>query len=157
MATAAPRSGAPASRPISLPAGAHHLVFYDGLCGFCDRRVRQILAADKRGVFAFTPLQGENAGALRDMLAAAEGLDSMLLLENADRPAARLRVRSDAVLAIARLTGGWMRAAAWLGRLVPRPLRDRAYAAFARRRRRWFGVRDTCRIPTPAERSHFLP
>jgi len=36
------------------------------------------------------------------------------------------------------------------------PLRDVVYRVIARNRVRWFGRRDTCRIPTPDEASQFL-
>jgi predicted DCC family thiol-disulfide oxidoreductase YuxK len=63
--------------------------------------------------------------------------------------------RSDAVLRICRrlsfpwpaLSGLWM---------VPRPLRDAAYAQIANRRRRWFGRRSTCLISAPGWEDRFL-
>jgi predicted DCC family thiol-disulfide oxidoreductase YuxK len=67
-----------------------------------------------------------------------------------------LRFRSDAALAILAGLGGAWRAAAWL-RVIPRPLRDLVYRFVARYRHRWFGRREACRVPTPAERSRFLP
>jgi predicted DCC family thiol-disulfide oxidoreductase YuxK len=40
--------------------------------------------------------------------------------------------------------------------VLPRPLRDAFYDWIARNRYRWFGQRDTCRIPTPELRARFL-
>lgn len=145
---------------LTLPAGARHLVFYDGLCGFCDRWVQRLLRADRRGALAYAPLQGQTAAVVRARHALDPSLDSVLLLENAGLPDERLRVRSDAVLATVRAVGGpW---AGGLGllrglRLVPRPWRDAAYDAFARRRTRWFARLPACRVPTAAERRRFLP
>jgi predicted DCC family thiol-disulfide oxidoreductase YuxK len=42
-------------------------------------------------------------------------------------------------------------------RLVPPPLRDVGYSLVARYRYRIFGKKETCRLPTPAERGRFLP
>lgn len=64
--------------------------------------------------------------------------------------------KSDAALgAIASLGGAWRLAS--LLRAVPRPLRDLAYDAVARNRYRWFGKRETCRLPGPGEQARFLP
>jgi predicted DCC family thiol-disulfide oxidoreductase YuxK len=57
---------------------------------------------------------------------------------------------------LSRLGGIWGLAGGAL-RLVPRPLRDLGYATVARWRYAIFGKRDTCRMPTPAERARFLP
>ena len=67
-----------------------------------------------------------------------------------------LHRKSDAVLRILVGLGGPWRLLGLL-RLVPRPLRDIAYDFIARNRYRWFGKRDTCRMPTPEERERFLP
>ena len=40
--------------------------------------------------------------------------------------------------------------------LVPRPLRDWAYARIARNRYRWFGRRDSCMVPIPELQQRFL-
>jgi predicted DCC family thiol-disulfide oxidoreductase YuxK len=53
-----------------------------------------------------------------------------------------------------RLGGVYALAAALL--LVPRPLRDWAYAVFARNRYKMFGQSDQCMVPTPEVRQRFL-
>ena len=35
-------------------------------------------------------------------------------------------------------------------------LRDRLYDVLARNRLRWFGARDSCRLPSAAEKARFL-
>jgi predicted DCC family thiol-disulfide oxidoreductase YuxK len=52
--------------------------------------------------------------------------------------------------------GGVWRVVAWL-RFMPRVLRDGTYRVIARNRYRWFGKRETCRVPTAEERARFLP
>jgi predicted DCC family thiol-disulfide oxidoreductase YuxK len=79
----------------------------------------------------------------------------MMLVESPETPAERVRTRSDAALAIVAGLGGAWRLVAAL-RLVPRPIRDALYGFVARRRRRWFGRRDACRVPTAGERELFL-
>ena len=41
-------------------------------------------------------------------------------------------------------------------RLIPHGVRDRLYEYVARNRLRWFGVRDTCFLPEPAQSDRFL-
>lgn len=131
-------------------------VLFDGRCGMCDASVRWLIARDGRGALAFAPLEGEVAAAVRGRHPGLPPIDeTMVLVEAPETPGERVRVRSDAALAIlARLGGGW-RAAALL-RVVPRPIRDLVYRFVARRRLAWFGRLDACRIPTPAERARFL-
>ncbi len=62
---------------------------------------------------------------------------------------------STAVLRIAaELDSPWPLAA--LAALIPKPLRDDAYAFVAKHRTQWFGRRPTCRVATDAERARFL-
>jgi predicted DCC family thiol-disulfide oxidoreductase YuxK len=129
------------------------VIFYDGVCGFCDRTVRFVLRRDDQARFRFAPLQSDYAAAVlarhgRD----AAGLDTVALLLDAGTERERLLVRSDAVLAILRRLGGVWTPLAGL-RWLPRRWRDAAYDAFARRRYRWFGRFETCPLPPPALRA----
>jgi predicted DCC family thiol-disulfide oxidoreductase YuxK len=129
------------------------VLLYDGMCGFCDRTVHLVLRVDRRGVFRFAPLQGEFAASVLGRHASLRGIDSLILVESGTQQ--HVHVRSGAVLRIAWHLGGPWRA---LGvfRLVPRPLRDWAYDAFARRRYRIFGRLHACSIPSPDAHSRFL-
>jgi predicted DCC family thiol-disulfide oxidoreductase YuxK len=51
---------------------------------------------------------------------------------------------------------GWPWRALGVLLVLPRPLRDAAYDFVARRRYRWYGRRESCRMPTPALRARFL-
>lgn len=127
------------------------LIYYDGLCGLCDRFVRFVLARDRRKCFRFAPLQGETARVRLPHLANPETSSTVILEDEG-----QFRIRSDAALAIlAALGGGWRSAA--LLRVIPRPIRDAVYDWIARHRSRWFGRREECRIPGPDERERFLP
>ena len=127
------------------------LLFFDGVCGLCSRSVDFVLARDRRSIFQFAPLQGETA---RQLLPPAyvNDLNSMVLLVEGRS----FRKSSAAVRVLWRLGFGWrlLSVFAWL---VPLPLRDLVYDLVARNRYRLFGKHETCRMPTPAERSRFLP
>lgn len=151
---------------LSSMAAAHEgpILFFDGVCGLCNGFVDFLMARDKRGAFRFAALQGETAAAAlapEDLPGeasppqgggdGAEALRSVIL-----RDGEGLHRRSEAAIrCLAGLGGYW--SLANLLRLVPRPLRDLGYDFIARHRYRWFGKRETCRMPTPAERGRFLP
>jgi predicted DCC family thiol-disulfide oxidoreductase YuxK len=129
------------------------VILYDGVCGLCDRTVRFVLRRDRAGRFRFATLQSAYAATVlarhgRD----AADLDSVCLLVDPDGPDERVLMRSDAVLVILHGLGGPWRLAA-IGRWLPRPWRDAAYDAVARRRYRWFGRFDQCPIPSPQLRA----
>jgi predicted DCC family thiol-disulfide oxidoreductase YuxK len=126
------------------------VVLYDGVCNFCSRWVRFILPRDPRGALRFASLQSDAGRALIGDCGLHERPESIVLIEDG-----RCFDRSEAVLRIARrLTLPW-RIVWWL-RVLPRPLRDRFYDAFAARRYRWFGRKDVCDIPPPEWRARFL-
>ncbi len=132
-------------------------LLFDGYCGLCDGFVRWLVRRDRGRSLRYGALQGAAAASVRrrhpDLPDADE---TLVLVEGPATPDERYRVRSAAVLAVlARLGPGW-RVAAALARLVPHPLRDAVYRFVARRRARWFGRLDACRVPTPEERALFL-
>jgi predicted DCC family thiol-disulfide oxidoreductase YuxK len=67
----------------------------------------------------------------------------------------KTHLRSDAMLRLLDHIGGFWRVVSWL-RIVPRPLHDSIYGAVAKRRYRWFGRFDICRIPPAEFRDRFL-
>ena len=128
------------------------VVIFDGECGLCDRFVSFVLARDRHARFRFAPQQGDWA---RERLAAhgVVGLaaSTVMVLTTDDQ----LLLRSRAVFhVLAQLPWPW-RALVWL-RVLPAALTDVVYDQIARRRLRLFGRLETCRLPTPAERSRFL-
>jgi predicted DCC family thiol-disulfide oxidoreductase YuxK len=130
---------------------SHPIVFFDGVCGMCNRTVDFLLARDPRAVLRFAPLQGETAqqrlGTPDD-----EMLKTIVLQDRG-----REYRRSAAVVRILfHIGGAWKLVGAGLW-LIPRPLRDLGYRLIATCRYRLFGRKETCRMPTPAERERFLP
>ncbi len=130
---------------------AHPVVFFDGVCGLCNHAVNYILARDREAVFRFAPLQGETAARLLPPEDIAS-LKSLVLIDGGG-----VHRRSTAVWRILTRLPGVSR---WLGRLlavVPYPLRDVGYRLVSVCRYRLFGRHDVCRMPTPDERTRFLP
>lgn len=133
------------------------VLLYDGLCGFCDRTIQFIVKRDKIRTLRFAALQGEFAATLFKRFPDVRKIDSLVYVQtDANGAAQNVLVRSDAVIVIAAYLGGLWRVGGLLLRVIPRPVRDWAYSAFAKRRFRIFGRLPACRIPSAQERSRFL-
>ncbi len=146
-------SEAMAERPA--PATLERLVLFDGLCGFCDRAVRWMLAHDREGRLHYAPLQGATAARLRERHAEIPVDTETLVYVDASSGEECVYLRSEAIFRLcAELDRGW-RWLSWL-RWLPRGLTDLVYGAFVRRRYRLFGRLDACRVPAPHERARFL-
>jgi predicted DCC family thiol-disulfide oxidoreductase YuxK len=128
-----------------------NIVLFDGQCGLCTASVQFIIRRDRRGVFRFASVQSEVGRELcRHHGLDPDRVDSVVLIQRD-----KTRVRSDAVLAIARELGGlWPCLAVF--RVMPRAVRDCFYRLVARNRLRWFGRNATCLVPSHDDRSRFL-
>lgn len=125
------------------------VLYFDGVCGLCNRFVDWLIRHDREGRLRYAPLQGR-AAAARLPAADIAGLTTVVL----ERDGHVSRRSTAAIEAMASLGGPWR--AASLLKAVPRPLRDAVYDRVARRRYGWFGRREACRLPTEAERPLFL-
>ena len=84
-----------------------------------------------------------------------DGLDGLAIADLVRRRDLSAADVTEAALATMAHLGGVWEVLATLGRLVPRPVRDAAYDLIARRR---FEIAaPACLLPTPSERSRFLP
>ena len=127
------------------------IIFFDGVCGMCNGFVDLVLRFDRKHTFLFAPLQGDTARRLLPPLSDDAGEWSMIYVDEAG-----IHDQSNASLEVYRRLGGlwWLLS---LARYVPVFIRNPIYRVIARNRYRWFGKRDQCRLPTPAERARFLP
>jgi predicted DCC family thiol-disulfide oxidoreductase YuxK len=133
-----------------VPPGAEGVVLFDGYCRLCDRSVQFVLDHDRRRVFRFAASQTAAARPFLARTGLGQAPGTIVFVERDG-----WSVRSTAAIRMARRLGlPWSLAAA--GLVVPAALRDVAYRVIARNRVRWFGARDTCRIPTADEASRFL-
>jgi predicted DCC family thiol-disulfide oxidoreductase YuxK len=126
------------------------ILFFDGTCGLCARAVVWCMRHDRRGRLRYAPLQGATYAALSHAHAPRD-LDTVVLAD-----ADGVHVRSDAVLRVLGIVGGAWAVLGALGRAVPRPLREAAYRAIARRRLGWFGTADACAVARAADRARLL-
>ena len=134
--------------PVSdLPDG---LILFDGVCVFCSRWVRFVIARDPGARFRFLPTQSEQGRALAVRL----GVNPDAPETNVAVMDGRALMKSDAALSVL----GVLKGTRWLGvfRHVPRWMRDPLYDLVARNRYAIFGRTEACMIPGPEERERFL-
>ena len=143
----------PAVVDVNQPAAGPTapLIFFDGVCGLCSKSVDFVMRHDRRGRFQFAPLQGVTAQQ-RLQFDTNDSLSSMVLCDESG-----IYRRSSAVARVLRGLGGIWAVLGWLLWIIPRPLRDLGYNIIAHNRYRFFGKKESCRLPTPAERQRFLP
>lgn len=127
------------------------IVFFDGVCSLCNGFVDFLFRIDRHQKFQVASLQGETAKSSGIFDDQSQSMDSILVSIDGN-----VLQKSNAVLKIMTTIGGvWN--IAYLAYLIPRPLRDTLYSFIATNRYAWFGKKDTCRLPTPAEQQRFLP
>ena len=127
------------------------MIFFDGVCGFCNRFVDFVIWADLRREILFSPVQGET---------------SVKFSLYQDQPPREWKIAyvdekglyegADAILLVLKRLGGLWRLPALLI-YIPRPVKDYFYGVISRNRYSIFGKRGTCRVPSPEERERFLP
>jgi predicted DCC family thiol-disulfide oxidoreductase YuxK len=126
------------------------IVVFDGVCNFCSRTVDIIIKADRDDHFRFVASQTESGRALLSKYGITEVTSSVCLIQNEN-----VYLKSDAALEIARrLSIPWR----WFAvlKIVPLGLRDAVYSFIAARRYRWFGKRESCKVPDEKYRSKFI-
>ncbi|MFI5221006.1 MAG: thiol-disulfide oxidoreductase DCC family protein [Bacteroidia bacterium] len=125
------------------------LLFYDGICGLCNRSVQFVIRHDKKRTFRFIPLQSDEAKKFLSLKLPANSKlsqrsdissDTLILLDNE-----KIFYRSTAVLKIFKQLGGvWQLFYIFI--FIPEFLRDAVYNFIARNRYRWFGKENECRF-----------
>jgi predicted DCC family thiol-disulfide oxidoreductase YuxK len=125
------------------------VIFFDGVCGLCNGFVDFIIKIDKEKKFYFSPLQSEYA---QKNLPPEFTLDLKSVVYKEDD---QYYSKSAAVMKVlAELGGIWKLAI--LGHLLPSSILNWAYDLVAENRYKLFGKKETCRLPTPDERSRFV-
>ncbi|MBR0898656.1 thiol-disulfide oxidoreductase DCC family protein [Bradyrhizobium tropiciagri] len=126
------------------------VILYDGVCIFCSRWVRFVVARDTARRFRFTPIQS----AYGTRLARTFGIDPDDPDTNAVVHGGIAWMKSDAALTVLSHLPGW----SWTSALfaVPKPLRDAVYSLIARNRYRIFGKYETCFVPDADMRARVL-
>lgn len=127
------------------------IIIFDGVCHLCNSSVDFVMRRDRKRMFRYTANQMETGRKLLvEQGVDPDQVESVYLYQDGV-----LYDKSTAALKIARKLGfpyrllyGFM--------VIPRGFRDFFYDLIARNRYKWFGKKETCRLPTPEEKALFL-
>jgi predicted DCC family thiol-disulfide oxidoreductase YuxK len=126
------------------------VILYDGVCVFCSRWVRFVVARDRAARFRFTAIQSPYGARLARTL----GIDPDDPDTNAVIHGGVAWFKSDGALTVLSSLPGW----GWVRVLfaVPKPLRDSVYNLVAKNRYRIFGKYDSCVVPDAPMRGRVI-
>lgn len=127
------------------------IILFDGVCNLCNSAVDLIIRNDKKKRFKVGPLQDPKTKALlQDYQINNDYLDSIILIRGD-----KVFYKSRAALEVSKhLKGLWPLLYGFI--IVPAFIRDPIYDWIADNRYRWFGKKQTCRLPTADESARFL-
>ena len=129
----------------------HQIILFDGICNFCNFWVNFILDRDKRDIFRFAALQSDAGQELLQKLRLkTTDFDTFILIDGETYFS-----KSTAAIRIAKNLSGPIKIF-YLLIYLPKFLRDLFYEMIAKNRYKFFGKRDTCRIPGDEEKMRFL-
>ena len=130
------------------------IIFYDGVCGFCNRFTAFVLARDEDNLFRFASLQSrfavETLGKGKTAI-----LNTVYVIVNPGEVDEKILSKSEAVtfvLSKMRGTSTFGRAL----RIIPKSFADQLYSLFAKHRYAIFGQLNICPSPSQEQRSKFI-
>ncbi|HRH63623.1 MAG TPA: DCC1-like thiol-disulfide oxidoreductase family protein [Bacteroidia bacterium] len=130
---------------------SHSILIFDGECNLCNNWVNLVIRFDKKQRFKFCTLQSEIG---RKLIGEQFSLDTfpetVVLFENG-----KLFTHSTAALKIVQHLAFPVSLLA-VFKIIPVKMRDGMYNWIARNRYKWFGKRQSCRVPEPEIMHRFL-
>lgn len=128
-----------------------NIVLFDGVCNLCNGAVDFIIQRDYKGKFKVGALQERPAQTLlKSYTIDPNYLDSLVLIIGD-----KVFYKSRAALEISKkLNALWPLFYIFI--VIPSFLRDPIYDWIAANRFKWFGKKNTCRLPNEKEKERFL-
>lgn len=123
------------------------VLYFDGVCGLCNRLINVIWRYDRKRILRYAPLQGKFAEKNNIIDA---NCDTVILTYKGEK-----YVKSDAIIQLGGILGGSAKVLL-LFRFLPIGFRNFIYDLVAKSRYKWFGKKNNCRIPNAEERAYFL-
>jgi predicted DCC family thiol-disulfide oxidoreductase YuxK len=128
----------------------HAIVIFDGECNLCDSSVKFIINRDTKAYFKFTPQQSPIAQQILIKEYGNNLPDSVVLVNQQG-----IYNHFGAVLRIAtKLNGFWKIFAIF--RIIPVFLINPFYKLLARFRKKLFGAKEVCLLPSPERAERFI-
>jgi predicted DCC family thiol-disulfide oxidoreductase YuxK len=128
-----------------------NIILFDGVCNLCNSTVNFIIDHDRGNQFRFASLQSDyGQNIIKRFNLTDQYLNTLVLIEGE-----KVYLRAVAVLRILKHLGGIYRLA-YIFIIIPTPILNFFYNIVAKYRYRWFGKRDTCRIPDELLKQKFI-
>jgi predicted DCC family thiol-disulfide oxidoreductase YuxK len=129
----------------------HKIILFDGVCNLCNGSVNFFITRDKKDIFRFAALQSDIGIELQKKLNIDhEIIESFILIDGNN-----YYKKSTAALRVAVMLG-FPYNLLYPFLLIPPFIRNTVYDIIAKYRYKWFGKKETCRLPTPEEKEKFL-
>jgi predicted DCC family thiol-disulfide oxidoreductase YuxK len=127
------------------------VILFDGVCNFCNSSVNFIIDNDKQNVFRFASLQSDfGQKSLKQFNLPTDILSTLILISDN-----KYFTKTTAALKIAKdLSFPYNLSYVFI--IVPPFIRNIFYNIISRNRYKWFGKKDSCRIPSASERAKFI-
>lgn len=127
------------------------VLLFDGVCNLCNGAVNFIIDHDPKGHFKFAALQSDFGQLkLEELGYDQEDFDSLVLLSDD-----KVFKKSTAALHIAKKLSG-LYPLLYIFIIIPPFIRHAVYDVIAKNRYKWWGKRDSCRMPTPELQARFV-
>jgi len=126
------------------------VLFFDGVCGLCNKFINFAISQNKNENLFFSTLQGCTAKSLLPQHEVKKP-HSIILYDHG-----QIFKKSDAVIKSFVLLG-WPWKIFYIFKIVPKFFRDNLYNFIAKNRYKWFGKKESCRLLTESEKDFFLP
>lgn len=127
------------------------IILFDGVCNFCNFWVNFIIDRDKKDHFKFAALQSSfGQEFLERNNFNSKSFDTFILIEDE-----KFYIKSTAALRIAKHLKGWPQFV-YPFIFLPAFIRDFFYNIIAKNRYKFFGKKNSCRIPTSEEKAKFV-
>ena len=127
------------------------VILFDGICNLCNGAVNWVIDHDKRNKFKFASLQSDYGKLIIDKSGLKNDYLNTIVLVDEDR----IYLRATAVLRVLKEIGGFY-SLLYIFNVIPSPILNFFYNIVAKYRYRWFGKRDTCRMPDDLNKGQFI-
>lgn len=114
------------------------IVYYDGVCGLCNKFVNFLIKKDVAEKLRYAPLKGKAAQAIPKVY---DQVDSVIYSQGG-----RFYIKSNAALRVLYDLGGIYKMT-MIFKIIPRFVRDWVYDFIAKRRYERYGKLESCPIP----------
>lgn len=127
-----------------------NIIFFDGICTLCNSSIDFFVKNAKDKSFYIASLQGETAQKTLFKNGEQDIPDSIILYTQN-----KIYYKSSAVLRISKYLKFPLNILPVFF-IIPKFIRDWVYDYIAKNRYKWFGQKNTCRIPNENEKDFFL-